>query len=665
MTNIRSIQFNNVTPQPVIRRTNQVSINQCVDNRKKQSSLNNNVKSSQSNTSRSHSKATVPVSRNSSSSQNKSVASAKKLAAQQSHKKNNTPKSNHSKQSNNNGSNGKKPGKSLLPLYVLAGIALAFLIYSAFEFLYKPMQGDSKKLASENVETTTDKRAEDSDKIEKNIYFSGISLEGMSFSDFEALMKEKNSKLGQENLNIKSEHAKTQPDVKISDLGYQYDAEKMYDNAITLSDILRGETPDQSKSAGLLAMISKNGQVEVSEEQIKDLASKKDDKFELNPVYKVNDEVFDKEIDKIVEDFSTGSEDGNNITFNVETLKFEYESLGTSYVVEKEDLIQQIEDAVTSNTFDKAINLKFKETENAASNEELNSNLGYISSGYTPFVTYDPPRDANVNRVSESLTGMVLMPGEEFSYMTSISPITPENGYQQGYQIGADGQPELILGGGICQGSSTLYNAVVRADLEIVERNNHTVPSVYITQGLDSMVSDWSDFKFRNNTDYPIAIVGTCVAGEYIQFDIYGRLLEDGVTIDLEAFYQGEDQPGAPKRVQNNDLAPGEEVVVTPAIVGSFWSTDKVYYKDGVEFDRVHLNNSHYWAYAAVVEYGPSSSSTTETTTEATTPAPTTTETTTEATTPAPTTTETTTEATTPDPTETDLMEDVAEPVVP
>ena len=147
------------------------------------------------------------------------------------------------------------------------------------------------------------------------------------------------------------------------------------------------------------------------------------------------------------------------------------------------------------------------------------------------------------------------------------------------------------------------------------------------------MVSDWSDFKFKNNTDYPLAIVGTCVPNEYIQFDIYGRKLEDGVTIDFEPYMISEEQPGEAKRVLNKDLTPGSEYVKTNAIVGSYWSTDKVYYKDGVEFQREHYANSHYWAYAAVIEYGPTPEETTasETTSEATTSETTMVETTTEA----------------------------------
>ena len=90
-------------------------------------------------------------------------------------------------------------------------------------------------------------------------------------------------------------------------------------------------------------------------------------------------------------------------------------------------------------------------------------------------------------------------------------------------------------GGGVCQTSSTLFNAVVRADLEIVDRTEHSWPSTYVPKGEDAAV-DWPrlDFKFKNNKDTPVFIMAD-YADQLLTVEVYGRLLEPGVSIELSS----------------------------------------------------------------------------------------------------------------------------------
>ena len=528
-------------------------------------------------------------------------------------------KKNNSKRKRSTKSN--KPNKGWIwALYILAALAVIFMIYIFYDFF-----------SSQNPEPTKEvialSEADVVEGIAENIYFHGVSLKGMDQADFEAAIIPLEQEL--ESIEIvflsdKDENAKLS--LTVDQLGYSYDSEEIYENAVSLSALIN-EKNNNKKQAGILSyLVNAQENIKLSQNELAGIAQQDGDRINLLPIYQSDEVELEQASEEIYNTLSKEISSDEKVTFNLETLKFEVPAVEIGYSIEKDVIVDAIKELFEQNELDhlnKSVILPFEIIEPKYTAENINDKLGLISSGTTEFVTYDPPRDANVARVAESISGMVLMPGEEFSYWDAINPVTVENGYQEGYQVGAGGQFEKVIGGGICQGSSTLYHAVSKADLEIVQRNNHTVPSVYIYEGLDAMVSDWSDFKFKNNTDYPIAIVGTSVASQYVQFDIYGKKFEPGITIEMEPYFIRTEEPGAPKRVQNNNLAPGTEVVKTPAIVGSHWGTDKVWYQDGVEIKREFFANSHYWAYEAVIEYGPEQSTTTPTTTQP----PTTTET--------------------------------------
>ncbi len=507
-----------------------------------------------------------------------------------------------------------KSSKKSWPIYLVAGLALALLVYTALEFLYKPQE----KIPVE-ADRTKSETSQKETIIADNIYFSDMSLAKLSYEDFDQQLKAKSDQLlDKVELNLKNEKNDKKPKLTAKLLGYSFDAQKMYENAEKLTALM--QDGQDKKTENFSFRVAEAGNMPAAGD-IEGLAKQENDKLILLPVYKENSEILENEVKNLVKDLSQNEVTGDDIKFNVETLQFEFPEYKQGYTLDEADLLKQIREAFAENKVEDEIKLVFKDNESQYDPKVLAEETGLLGTGYTEFVTYDPNRDINVNRVAELLNGQIVMPGEVFSYWEGIDPVTVENGFTQGYQIAADGSTELVLAGGVCQGSSTLYNAVVRSDLEIVERNNHTIPSLYITQGLDAMVSSWSDFKFKNNSDFPIAIVGKCVPEEYVQFEIYGKKLEDGLTIDMDPYYIGDDYPGEAKRVPVNDLPEGEERTVRAPIVGSFWKTDKVYYKDGVEIKREFLNNSHYWAYNAIIEYGtgPKSTTSSESSSETTT----------------------------------------------
>lgn len=235
----------------------------------------------------------------------------------------------------------------------------------------------------------------------------------------------------------------------------------------------------------------------------------------------------------------------------------------------------------------------------------LKARLGKVSEAVTQAVKVNTPRDANISLICKMINGLVLQPGETFSFNGFIGQRTAEKGFREAGGI-SGGILVQELGGGICQPNTTLCQAVLKADLKIVERHPHSWPSDYTSLGLDATVS-WKgpDFKFTNDTDYPIAIV--CYYKKpSIVFQVYGRLLDAGVSIKLDSVRTGTiPVTQAPTEVFNPELAPGARIEVRSAKIGQSATAYKIWLKDGVEFKREVAFKSVYKPLNQVFEYGP------------------------------------------------------------
>lgn len=155
--------------------------------------------------------------------------------------------------------------------------------------------------------------------------------------------------------------------------------------------------------------------------------------------------------------------------------------------------------------------------------------LGRYSTNYVN----NAARTTNLRLASNKIDGYVVMPGETFSYNKTVGKRTIAAGFKSA-AIYENGEVTDGVGGGICQISSTLYNAIVAADLEIMERHNHTFVSTYVPAGQDATVAWGSlDFKFRNNRDYPIKI-SSSVSGGIAEVEIYGLRREVEYSQKLE-----------------------------------------------------------------------------------------------------------------------------------
>ena len=155
--------------------------------------------------------------------------------------------------------------------------------------------------------------------------------------------------------------------------------------------------------------------------------------------------------------------------------------------------------------------------------EDLAQVCDILGTYTTDYSSSNSNRSGNVANGCSKINGTLLYPGEEFSATDTVSPFTTANGYAL---AGAylNGKVVNSVGGGICQVSTTLYNAVLRAELEVTERNAHSMIVTYVSASADAAIAESAgkDFKFKNNLDYPIYIEGY-TKNKKITFNIYGK----------------------------------------------------------------------------------------------------------------------------------------------
>ena len=222
----------------------------------------------------------------------------------------------------------------------------------------------------------------------------------------------------------------------------------------------------------------------------------------------------------------------------------------------------------------------------------------------TTFQEGQTDRSANLRNAAGFIDGTVLFPGETFSVADTIYPLSEDNGYKAAPSY-ADGQVVDSLGGGVCQVSTTLYNAVLLAELEIVQRQPHSMVVSYVAPSMDAAIAgDYKNLKFSNNTDAPIYIQAS-VYGGVITFTVYGEETRPASrTIKYESEIVETIEPGADVVTKDPNQPEGYEKVTQTAHVGYVANLYKVVYENGVQVSRDKVNYSKYNAEPRYVTIG-------------------------------------------------------------
>ncbi len=255
--------------------------------------------------------------------------------------------------------------------------------------------------------------------------------------------------------------------------------------------------------------------------------------------------------------------------------------------------------------------LTIVDNQEGSESQELSYITDLLGTYTTEFGQGDQGRNQNIARAAELMNGKIVYPGEEVSTYYTIEPIEDYNGYAM---AGVFVHNEVVqgIGGGVCQMSSTLYNALLWAEVEIVKRDYHGLPVSYVPLSYDAtMAGGYLDLIFRNNLEHAIYIEIDCNLEEgYITANVWGHEYRDPKReIKFENNIVEEIEKPEDVTEVDPEMEPGTEEVVSNGTTGYKTELWKYVYYDGELQDKVLINTSNYSATPKKIKKGPDKNS--------------------------------------------------------
>lgn len=277
------------------------------------------------------------------------------------------------------------------------------------------------------------------------------------------------------------------------------------------------------------------------------------------------------------------------------------------YVVDVDNSIAAIKNFVSGGWEgdNASISLSVKEDDPLGSAEELSRVRDVLGTYTTSYKTSGASRSANVANGCSLINGTTLYPGQEFSVLDAITPFTEANGY---FPAGSylNGIVVESIGGGICQVSTTLYNAVLLAELGVTERHNHSMIVTYVEPSADAAIAEsgGKNFKFVNTTDAPIYIEGYTTSDKHITFTIYGvetRPADHKVSFKSEVL---ETTPASADEYVTTNTEGVGYVGTQSAHIGYKAQLRKIVTEGGAEISNEVINTSTYKMVPKIITVG-------------------------------------------------------------
>ena len=309
-------------------------------------------------------------------------------------------------------------------------------------------------------------------------------------------------------------------------------------------------------------------------------------------------------LDPLIDQYST-VKDAEIGEFNPDTKEFTITPEETGMTIDIEGAVAQVNELFEKKEYTGSVVVPSIVKEPEITTEKIKANFGLIGE-HTTKASNNANRNNNLNQACKNINGTILKPGEEFSFNKVVGQRTTANGFKEATVI-MGGQYEQGLGGGVCQVSSTLYNAVLKSDLKITKRSAHAWPSDYVLEGLDATVN-WPDldFKFKNDTDYQIIVVMWFESKDRtVHAQIYGKRLPDEQTIVLRSECVGSTAAGKTVYEEDKTMEVGKTKVVRQAHKGLTIKTYKIWQdKDGKEVKRDFITTTTYNSYGKKINVG-------------------------------------------------------------
>lgn len=407
--------------------------------------------------------------------------------------------------------------------------------------------------------------------IKTGVKIDNIDVSGMTAKEAKKMIKKSVGDRTGTNvtINVNKEVIKT----TLKDLGYEWANEEIVDEAIqfgTIGNIVKRykdnqDLEEKGKSYDIIMDLNKK----TLEKRLKELCSK----FSLeakNATLKATGSGF-----KIIKE-----KDGIEVDYD-KTVNDIY-----SYINKNWDGESDIE--VTATT-------KVSKAKYTAEDCEKVSNepMGSYTTTFTTGAAYNN-RNANIENGTGKIDGAVLYPGDTYSCNEHLVPWTEDNGWKPAGTY-VDGGVEDSLGGGICQVSSTLYNALLKAEIKVVKRYSHSMAVAYVDLAADAaLAGDYKDLVFQNDTDAPIYIQGIYNPGGSVKFNIYGH---DTRKSSHSVKYESELVSTTPikEKIKKDASKPkGYSEVTENGHVGYVAKLWKITYENGKKVKKELLHTSTY-----------------------------------------------------------------------
>lgn len=437
----------------------------------------------------------------------------------------------------------------------------------------------------------------------EGVCVNGISISGKTTNEAKQLLKAAEDD-STKNISVALSLDGTPYTINASQLSFTYNTDEILAEAINLCKTADGEI-DSSK-AKELAETGKNYTISytVTEDSIRNAITQLSAQID-KPATNASMGLYDAANPPSITDSQ-----GNPIELVIAgSGRFYYVPEENGITVDQAQLTALVVDAI-ANKQTNSIQIPYQSIIPETTVESLQNSIvlrGFFRTTYKS----SKNRDKNLVKAAELCNNFTLLPGETFSANDTLGPRTTENGWYDAPAIIAGGAGrEDQPGGGVCQVSTTMYNAVVIGDLEVVYRRNHSTPSNYVKGGLDATINtNTIDFKWRNNTSMPIYMfMWIDTTDKTVNCELYGAPFAteeyDEIKFISEKISDIKPPEGI-KYVLDKEMPNGACELYNKPITGSKWQSYKVYYKNGVEVKREKEAVSTYNAHQETWHYGP------------------------------------------------------------
>jgi len=416
----------------------------------------------------------------------------------------------------------------------------------------------------------------DKTKIAKNVHIGALDVSGMTKKEAQKALKKTLKKAKKQTVSLGVGDDSTE--IALKDLGVSI--------------------KDYKKLAGRALDYGSKGSVNKRHKRIKAL---KKEPYVVPLHFKLDKKVAGKQIDQAIAPFV---ESPVNATIKMSGSKTKIVKGKDGTVADTKKAISSIENRLNDNWNGEEVYVVVSTVKSGpkVSAEDLKEMKDVLGSFETSFEGSDEGRSHNIELGCSMINGTLVEPGETFSTDAAMRPYTEECGWE-GAASYENGDIVDSLGGGVCQISSTLYNAVLYAELEVVQRQQHSRTVSYVEPGRDAAIAgDIKDFKFKNNTKNPVYIYGN-VKDQKLTFAIYGKETRDPdreiefesevlTTTDFKTTYKASNDPVGQMYIS----ASGHE-----GMTAKLW---KIVTVNGEEKERVEVNETEYQPQNTVINVG-------------------------------------------------------------